>query len=252
MRKPGNVGGERPSPSFLTQEQREALDAALLKKRAEQRECSALDCTWATLVRTETDAPVPHGAWVAACRCCVRRAVSLPAALPCPRLLPPPATRTQRRAALPQLSPRSCAAQPRQRPGRRRWALLQAAAGQEPAQRGREDKARLAARPPSQPQGQGCVGVALRRVGCTSTPHQQPCPAPLPIPTSPHGPLPCLPSGAKAVPSASPPEPVRQAPDAPRRAARAASTRGVPPCWRTARRWSTRTTPTTTRVGSTL
>jgi hypothetical protein len=39
MRKPGNVGGERPSPSFLTQEQREALDAALLKKRAEQREC---------------------------------------------------------------------------------------------------------------------------------------------------------------------------------------------------------------------
>jgi hypothetical protein len=36
MRKPGNVGGERPSPSFLTQEQREALDAALLKKRAEQ------------------------------------------------------------------------------------------------------------------------------------------------------------------------------------------------------------------------
>ncbi len=38
MRKPGNVGGERPSPSFLTQEQREALDAALSKKRAEQRE----------------------------------------------------------------------------------------------------------------------------------------------------------------------------------------------------------------------
>ncbi len=37
MRKPGNVT-ERPAPSFLTQEQREALDAALSKKRAEQRE----------------------------------------------------------------------------------------------------------------------------------------------------------------------------------------------------------------------
>ncbi|KAL4858246.1 Programmed cell death protein 4 [Chlorella vulgaris] len=36
MRKPGNLGGERPSPSFLTPEQREALDAALSKKRAEQ------------------------------------------------------------------------------------------------------------------------------------------------------------------------------------------------------------------------
>ncbi|KAL4436793.1 hypothetical protein ABPG75_003932 [Micractinium tetrahymenae] len=35
MRKPGNVA-ERPAPSFLTQEQREALDAALSKKRAEQ------------------------------------------------------------------------------------------------------------------------------------------------------------------------------------------------------------------------
>lgn len=40
MRKPGNMA-ERPAPSFLTQEQREALDAALSKKRAEQRElCS--------------------------------------------------------------------------------------------------------------------------------------------------------------------------------------------------------------------
>ena len=38
MRKPANVA-ERPSSSFLTPEQREALDAALLKKRAEQRAC---------------------------------------------------------------------------------------------------------------------------------------------------------------------------------------------------------------------
>lgn len=37
MRKPGNAV-DRPAPSFLTQEQREALDAALSKKRAEQRE----------------------------------------------------------------------------------------------------------------------------------------------------------------------------------------------------------------------
>lgn len=37
MRKPGNAA-DRPAPSFLTQEQREALDAALSKKRAEQRE----------------------------------------------------------------------------------------------------------------------------------------------------------------------------------------------------------------------
>ncbi|KAI7837239.1 hypothetical protein COHA_008927 [Chlorella ohadii] len=35
MRKPGNAA-DRPAPSFLTQEQREALDAALSKKRAEQ------------------------------------------------------------------------------------------------------------------------------------------------------------------------------------------------------------------------
>jgi hypothetical protein len=41
MRKPGSANGERPSPSFLTQEQREALDAALAKKRAEQRERGA-------------------------------------------------------------------------------------------------------------------------------------------------------------------------------------------------------------------
>ena len=38
MRKPGTANGaeERPASSFLTPEQREALDAALLKKREEQ------------------------------------------------------------------------------------------------------------------------------------------------------------------------------------------------------------------------
>lgn len=44
MRKPGNAA-DRPAPSFLTQEQREALDAALSKKRAEQREHPhVIDC----------------------------------------------------------------------------------------------------------------------------------------------------------------------------------------------------------------
>ena len=45
MRKPGTANGaeERPASSFLTPEQREALDAALLKKREEQTsECGAL------------------------------------------------------------------------------------------------------------------------------------------------------------------------------------------------------------------
>lgn len=45
MRKPGNVG-ERPAPSFLTEEQRAALDAALSKKRAEQRACCWLGGYW--------------------------------------------------------------------------------------------------------------------------------------------------------------------------------------------------------------
>jgi hypothetical protein len=41
MRKPGVTAERQPSASFLTQEQRDALDAALLKKRAEQRACPA-------------------------------------------------------------------------------------------------------------------------------------------------------------------------------------------------------------------
>lgn len=76
MRKPGNMA-ERPAPSFLTQEQREALDAALSKKRAEQREPACRSWQFrprdpaARLCRAMIEAHGEHGC--ACAQCCLRR-----------------------------------------------------------------------------------------------------------------------------------------------------------------------------------